>query len=134
MADEQAYSVSAIREQEYEQFLTALEVAETEIQILAQENRQLQTERSQILRENAHLRYLLAQFQADLLEAQAAAGKSAPQPISRLEGELNIVNEELQISLEELQATAEELEKANAALLQANETLEQQVAERTSHL
>ena len=49
MADEQTSSQLAIREQEYEQLQTALEVAETEIQILVQENRQLQMERSQFL-------------------------------------------------------------------------------------
>jgi two-component system, sensor histidine kinase PdtaS len=134
MADEKTYSAPAICEQEYEQLQTALEVAETEIQILAQENHQLQTERSQALRENAHLRHLLAQSHARLLEAQAAASKSVPRPINGLEGELSIVNEELQTSLEELQVTAEELEEANAALLQTNETLEQQVAERIAHL
>ena len=111
-----------------------MEVAETEIQTLVQENRQLQMERSRTLGENAHLRHLLAQSHARLLEAQVAASKSVARPITGLEGDLNIVNEELQISLEELQATVEELEEANAALLRANETLEHQVAERTSHL
>jgi two-component sensor histidine kinase len=134
MADEKTCSVPVICEQEHEQLQTALEVAETEIQILVQENRQLQTERSQTLGENAHLRHLLAQSHARLLEAQVAASKSVPRPITGLEGELTIVNEELQISLEELQVTAEELEEANAALLRTNETLEQQVAERTRHL
>jgi two-component sensor histidine kinase len=134
MADEHTSSQLAVREQEYEQLQTALEVAETEIQILVQENRQLQMERSQILGENARLRHLLAQSHARLLETQVAAGKSVPRPISGLEGELNIVNEELQISLEELQVTTEELAETNAALQRTNETLEQQVEERTRHL
>ena len=80
MADEKTYSVPAVCEQEYEQLQTALEVAETEIQILTQKNRQLQTEHSQTLRENTHLRHLLAQSHARLLEAQAAAGKSVSVP------------------------------------------------------
>jgi two-component sensor histidine kinase len=134
MADKQTSSQLAVSEQEYEQLQTALEAAETEIQTLAQENRQFQMERSQALSENARLRHLLAQCHARLLETQVAARKSVPRPISGLEGELSIVNEELQISLEELQVTAEELEEANAALLRTNETLEQQVAERTRHL
>src|SRR3954469_2491583 len=117
MADEQTSSRLAVSEQEYEQLQTALEAAETEIQVLAQENRQFQMERSQALSENARLRHLLAQCHARLLETQVAARKSVPRPISGLEGELSIVNEELQISLEELQVTAEELEEANAALL-----------------
>jgi two-component sensor histidine kinase len=134
MADEQTYPALGIREQEYEQLQTALETAETEIQILVQENRQIQRERADALSENARLRHLLAQSHARLLEAQAAAAKSIPRAITGMEGELSIVNEELQISLEELQVTADELEEANAALLRSNETLEQQVAERTRHL
>jgi two-component sensor histidine kinase len=134
MADERTTSQLKVHEQEYEQLQTALEVAETEIQILVQENRQFQMERSQFLGENARLRHLLAQSHARLLEAQVAAGKSIPRPISGLEGELNIVNEELQISLEELQVTTEELAEANAALRRTNETLEQRVEERTRHL
>ena len=123
MADEQTYPALGIREQEYEQLQTALETAETEIQILVQENRQIQKERADALSENARLRHLLAQSHARLLEAQAAAAKSIPRAISGLEGELSVVNEELQISLEELQVTADELEEANAALLRSNERL-----------
>jgi two-component sensor histidine kinase len=134
MADEQTYSRLAVHGLEYEQLQTALEAADAEIQALARENLQLQIERSRAQGENKHLRHLLAQSHARLLEAQVAAGKSTLRPVSGLEGELSIVNEELQISLEELQVTAEELEEANAALRQINDTLEQQVAERTAHL
>ena len=134
MADEQTSFQLAACEQEREQLLTALESAEVEIVRLAEENNQLQIERSRWLAENQHLRHLLAQSHARLLEAQVAARNAVPRPVSGLEGDLTIVSEELQISLEELQVTAEELEETNAALRQTNERLESQVAERTDHL
>jgi two-component sensor histidine kinase len=134
MADEQTCKALGIREQEYEQLQTTLETAETEIEILVQENRRLQKERADALDENVRLRHQMAQSHARLLETQTAAVKSSTRAICGLESELSILNEELQISLEELQTTADELEKANSALMQANETLEQQVAERTRHL
>jgi two-component sensor histidine kinase len=134
MTDEQTSFRLAVCEQECEQLQTALETAEAELLKLVQENDRLQRERSQWLGENAHLRHLLAQSHARLLEFQVAARKSIPRPVRGLEGELNIVSEELQVSLEELQVTSEELEEANAALRQTNEMLEQQVVERTGHL
>lgn len=134
MANNQTCSEFSVHGQEYEQLQAALETADGEIQTLVQENRQLQTEKSRALAENTHLRHMLAQSNARLLEAQVACAKSSSHPITGLEGELSLVNEELQVSLEELQATAEELEATNAALIRSNEMLEQQVAERTSHL
>jgi two-component sensor histidine kinase len=134
MADGQTSFQLAVCEQEREQLLTALESAEVEIERLAEENDRLQMERSRWLAENHHLRHLLAQSHARLLEAQVAARNAVPRLVSGLEGDLTVVSEELQISLEELQVTAEELEETNAALLQTNERLESQVAERTEHL
>jgi two-component sensor histidine kinase len=134
MANDQTCSEFSVHGQEYEQLQAALETADGEIQALVQENRQLQMEKSKALAENAHLRHLLAQSHARLLETQVAAAKSSVRPVTGLEGELSIVNEELQVSLEELQITAEELEETNAALIRSNTMLEQQVAERTRHL
>jgi two-component sensor histidine kinase len=134
MAKDQTCSEFSVRGQEYEQLQAALETADGEIQALIQENRQLEIEKSKALAENAHMRHMLAQSHARLLEAQVAASRSSPRPITGLEGELSIVNEELQVSLEELQITAEELEETNAALILSNAMLEQQVAERTRHL
>ena len=134
MANDQTCSEFSFRGQEYEQLQAALETADGEIQALIQENRQLKLEKSKALAENAHMRQMLAQSYGKLLEAQVAASKSSPRPITGLESELSIVNEELRISLEELQITAEELEETNAALILSNATLEQQVAERTRHL
>ena len=134
MADEQTSFQLRVCEQEREQLLTALENAEAEMENLAQENDQLQKERSHWLDENKHLRHLLAQSHARLLEAQVAARNAVPRPVSGLDGDLTVVTEELQVSLEELQVTAEELEMANDALVRANERLERQVVERTAHL
>ena len=134
MADEYSSFQLRVCEQEREQLLTALETAETELEKLAWENDQLQKERSQWLDENKHLRHLLAQAHAQLLEAQVAARNAVPRPVSGLEGELTIVGEELRVSLEELQVTAEELEEANAALRRTNDRLERQVTDRTAHL
>ena len=134
MADEQTSFQLRVCEQEREQLLTALENAEAEMENLARENDQLQKERSHWLDENKHLRHLLAQSHARLLEAQVAARNAVPRPVSGLDGVLTIVSEELRVSLEELQVTAEELEEANAALMRTNERLERRVAERTAHL
>jgi two-component sensor histidine kinase len=59
MADEQTSFRLAVLEQECEQLQTTLETAETEIQALARENRQLRAERSRFSSENARLRHLL---------------------------------------------------------------------------
>jgi len=134
MDEEQATFRLKVCEQEREQLLTALECAETRMETLAQENDHLQKERSQYLNESAHLRHLLAQAHARLLEVQVATRKSQPRPVEGLDGDLTIAHEELQVSLEELQVTAEELEAANAALMRANECLEHRVQERTAHL
>jgi len=134
MADERTCLRPEVCQQEREQLLTALENAEDEMEKLAQENDRLQKERSHWLDENKHLRHLLAQSHARLLEAQVAARNAVPRPISGLDGDLTVVTEELQVSLEELQVTAEELEMANDALMRSNERLERQVVERTAHL
>ena len=57
---------------------------------LAQENDRLQKERSHWLNENKHLRHLLAQSHARLLEAQVAARNAVPRPISGLDGDLTV--------------------------------------------
>jgi two-component system, sensor histidine kinase PdtaS len=134
MADERTCPRPEVCQQEREQLLTALENAEDEMEKLAQENDRLQKERSHWLDGNKHLRHLLAQSHARLLEAQVAARNAVPRPVSGLDGDLTVVTEELQVSLEELQVTAEELEEANDALMRANERLERQVVERTAHL
>jgi two-component sensor histidine kinase len=134
MADERTCLRPEVCQQEREQLLTALENAEDEMEKLAQENDRLQKERSHWLDENKHLRHLLAQSHARLLEAQVAARNAVPRPVSGLDGDLTVVTEELQVSLEELQVTAEELEMANDALMRSNERLERQVVERTAHL
>jgi two-component system, sensor histidine kinase PdtaS len=134
MADERTCLRPQVCQQEREQLLTALENAEDEMEKLAQENDRLQKERSHWLDGNKHLRHLLAQSHARLLEAQVAARNAVPRPVSGLDGDLTIVSEELRVSLEELQVTAEELEEANAALMRTNERLERRVAERTAHL
>ena len=118
MADERTSSHSQSREQEYEQLQTALEVAETEIQIGPGES-PAPDGTVPVPGEKAHLRHLLANPTPDCLKPRSRPEirTSAHQ---RTGGRTQHRQRGTQISLEELQVTTEELEEANAALQPTN--------------